>query len=115
MTETDFSSLDIDESKKKISSFLDKLEEEDYIYDIQFDEDSLVYRFIYKNGIWGGISLRAEADQTFGIDGDKNFTSKTLNNENVLEKTEKAAMQGASKKSATENKCELDLCSGTRV
>ncbi len=101
MTETDFSSLDIDESKKKISSFLDKLEEEDYIYDIQFDEDSLVYRFIYKNGIWGGISLRAEADQTFGIDGDKNFTSKTLNNENVLEKTEKAAMQGASKKSAT--------------
>ena len=48
MTETDFSSLDIDESKKKISSFLDKLEEEDYIYDIQFDEDSLVYRFIYK-------------------------------------------------------------------
>ena len=47
MTETDFSSLDIDESKKKISSFLDKLEEEDYIYDIQFDKDSLVYRFIY--------------------------------------------------------------------
>ncbi|MEI3378653.1 MAG: hypothetical protein V8R54_03610 [Coprococcus sp.] len=101
MTETDFSSLDIDESKKKISSFLDKLEEEDYIYDIQFDKDSLVYRFIYKNGIWGGISLRSKADQTFGIDGDKNFTSKTLNNEKVSEKTEKVAMQGDSKKSAT--------------
>lgn len=79
--ENNLSNLEIDEKRELIDSFLQVLEDDNDISELQYDEIQQKYIFTYKSGILGAISLKNTDDEIAPCFSSRNgFATYQVNN-----------------------------------